>query len=57
MEVPYSCVLASISMSESYQQEITAAAEWKENEHMSDEAACSRILLNLIPQLHARMRH
>lgn len=57
MEVPYSCVVASISMSESYQQEITATAEWKENEHMSGEAVCSRILPYLIPQLHARMRH
>lgn len=57
MEVPYSCAVASISISESFQQEITAAAEWRENEHMAGEAVCSRVLLNLIAQLHARMRH
>lgn len=57
MEIPYSCVLASISMSESYQQEITAAAEWREIEHMAGEAVCSTVLSNLIAQLHARMRH
>lgn len=44
-------------MSESYQQEITAAAEWRENEHKAGEAVCSRVLPNLIAQLHARMRH
>lgn len=44
-------------MSESYQQEITAAVEWREIEHTAGEALCSRVLPNLIAQLHAKMRH
>lgn len=57
MEVPYSCVIPNISVSKSYQEKITAAAEWRENEHMAGETVCSRVLSNLIAQLHARMRH
>lgn len=57
MEVPYSCLLASVSISESYQQEITASAEWSKNEHMAGEAVCYRVLPDLIAQPHARMRH
>lgn len=57
MEVPYSCVIPNISVSKSYQEKITAAAEWRKNEHMAGEIVCSRVLSNLIAQLHARMRH